>query len=251
MITHYRTSGFVIKKNDTGEHGRIFTVFAQDFGKIKVLGRAIRKIASKLKSGINVVSLSEIEFIQGKAYKTLTDAMVLEKFEGIKSNLEKLRTAYKINEPVDSLIKGEEKDEKIFSLLKKTYSRLNDLEFDSKQLRLLYFYFIWNLFYLLGYKPQLYKCANCQKKLVLGFFYFSSKEGGVICRACFKDDKESRRTCPENCRRINSDVIKTLRLILKREWNTLFKLKIPPFSQKLLKDITNDYYFHLLNENNN
>ena len=235
MTIHYRTRGFVIKKSDTGEYGRIFAIFTQDFGKIKILGKAIRKIASKLKSGIDVISLSEIEFIQGKAHKTLTDAVVLEKFEGIKNNLEKLRATYKINESIDSLIKGEEKDEKIFSLLKKTYSRLNGLELDSKQLHLLYFYFIWNFFYLLGYKPQLYKCTDCQKKFSTGFFYFSSKEGGVICRTCFKNNKEARR--------INSDVIKTLRLILKREWNTLYKLKIPPFSQKLLKDVTSDYYF--------
>lgn len=238
MTTHYRTSGFVIKKSDTGEYGRTFTIFTQDFGKIKVLGRAIRKITSKLKSGIDVVSLSEIEFIQGKAYKTLTDAMILERFEGIKSNLEKLRTAYKINESLDDLIKGEERDEKIFSLLKKIYSRLDNLGFDSKQLRLLYFYFIWNFFYLLGYKPQLYKCADCQKRLVPGFFYFSPKEGGVICQVCSKNNKGAKR--------INSDVIKTLRIILKREWGVLSKLKIPPFSQKLLKDITSDYYFYLL-----
>ncbi|MBU4204806.1 recombination protein O N-terminal domain-containing protein [Patescibacteria group bacterium] len=73
MALHYRTIGFVLKKNDIGEADRIFTVFTLDFGKVKISGKAIRKIASKLKGGIDVISLSEIEFIQGKAYKTLTD----------------------------------------------------------------------------------------------------------------------------------------------------------------------------------
>ncbi len=86
MALHYRTCGFVIKKNDIAEADRIFTVFSQDFGKIKILGKAIRKITSKLKSGIDTFYLSEIEFIQGKTYKTLTDSVVLEKFENIKKN---------------------------------------------------------------------------------------------------------------------------------------------------------------------
>lgn len=238
MALHYRTCGFVVKKDDASDANRIFTVFTQDFGKIKILGKAIRKIASKLKGGIDVISLSEIEFIQGKSYKTLTDAVILEKFEGIKNNLDRLKTAYEINGSIDGLVKGEEKDEKIFSLLKTVYLRLNDLELDSIQLRLLYFYFIWNLFFLLGYQPQLYKCANCQKKLLPEFFYFSPDEGGVICLSCSQKIKKSQR--------INSDVIKTLRLILNRDWGTISKLKIPPFSQKMLKDISSDYYFYLL-----
>jgi len=93
MAIHYRTCGFVIKKDNIGEFDRIFTVFSQDFGKIKILGKAIRKIASKLKSGIEIISLSEIEFIQGKTHKTLTDAIILEKFDNIKKDLSRCSAA--------------------------------------------------------------------------------------------------------------------------------------------------------------
>lgn len=235
MALHYRTSGFIIKKKDVSEADRIFTIFTKDFGKIKVSGKAIRKISSKLRGGIDMVSLSEIEFIQGKNHKTLTDSVVLENFKGIKDNLVKLRIAYKIAEVLNNLIKGEEKDERIWELLNETFEKLNNQPLVVGYWPLIYYYFLWNFFSILGYQPELYKCVACQKKLIPGFLYFSSGDGGIVCNRCTKTRK-----------RINTDTVKILRLILKDEQNLLFKLKIPPFSKKLLTDISKDYYKHLL-----
>lgn len=81
MFVHHRTKAIVLKKVDRKEADQLFTLYTEDFGKLTVLGRAIRKISSKLRSGIEIFYLSEIEFIQGKAYKILTDAVLIEKFE--------------------------------------------------------------------------------------------------------------------------------------------------------------------------
>ncbi|NQU82868.1 MAG: recombination protein O N-terminal domain-containing protein, partial [Parcubacteria group bacterium] len=80
-FTHYRTRGFFLKNEARGEADEIFTLFTSDFGRIRVLGRAIRKITSKLRSGAGLFYYSEIEFIQGKQYKTLTDAVLIDKFD--------------------------------------------------------------------------------------------------------------------------------------------------------------------------
>ena len=76
MATYYRTQGYVIKKTGLREADQLFTIYTEDYGKIDVLGRGIRKITSKLRSGIDLFCFSEIEFVQGKAYKTLTDAKI-------------------------------------------------------------------------------------------------------------------------------------------------------------------------------
>ena len=81
MTLRYKTEGFVFKKEDNLDSNRIFSIFTKDFGKVEVLGRGIRKINSKLKGGIGLFSLSDIEFVQGKIRKTLTDAVFLEKFK--------------------------------------------------------------------------------------------------------------------------------------------------------------------------
>jgi DNA repair protein RecO (recombination protein O) len=243
MAVCYRTEGFVFKKDDRFEADRIFTVFCRDFGKIKVLGRAIRKIASKLRSGIDIFYLSEIEFIQGKSQKTLTDAIALEKFKNIGKDLIKLKTSYQIAQILDRFIKGSEKDDKIWDLIAETFEKLNRQEPEN-----IYYFFLWNFFSILGYKPELFHCVICQKKLNPDIIYFSSKEGGTICHICGKNRLATQRARPEQYRRVDSDLIKILRLILKNSWQIVSRLKIQPPLQKLLKEVSEDYCSYLCSE---
>ncbi len=160
MAVHYRTLGFIFKKTDRGEADQLFAIFTKNFGKLEILGKAIRKIKSKLRSGAGLFYFSEIEFIQGKTYRTLTDAISIEKFPGIIKNLEKLIIVAQIADVIDNLVNGEERDEKIWILLNEVFKRLNNLKSE-----IIYYYFLWNLLALLGYKINLYNCAACQKKL--------------------------------------------------------------------------------------
>ena len=175
MFIHYRTLGLVLKKENRGENDQLFTFYTKDFGKLEILGKAIRKISSKLRSGTDVFYLSEIEFIQGKAQKTLTDAVLVDKFKNLRKDLKRLAVAYKISEVVDDLIKDQEKDEKIWRLVSETFHKLDNLTLLPVNYFLIYYYFLWNLFSVLGYQPEIYKCSFCQKKLEPNKIYFSIK----------------------------------------------------------------------------
>jgi len=126
MAIHYRTQGFILKKEDLGEADRVFTIFTKDFGKLEILGKAIRKIQSKLRGGMELFYLSEVAFIQGKRYKTLTDAILIDSFPNLRKDLLRLKIAYQIVEVLDNLIRGEEKDEKIWELLNETLEKLKE-----------------------------------------------------------------------------------------------------------------------------
>lgn len=241
MTAKLRTKGFVIKKKDRFESDRVFTVFTEDFGRLEIRAKAIRKIASKLRGGIDFLCLSEIEFIQGKNYKTLTDAVLIEKFNGIKENQEKLETAGKIADILDNLIKGEEKDEKVFSLLAESFDKLKNCQNNKVNCQLVYYYFSWNLFSLLGYSPELYKCAVCQNKLNPSDVYFSCEEGGVMCSQCLKTDRAAKKISP--------DTVKILRIILKKDWKLLSKLKIRDSPLSLLENISDNYYLYIKEQN--
>ena len=110
MAIHYRTRGFILKKTDLREADQVFDIYTKDFGRLKILGKAVRKIKSKLRTGAELFYLSEIEFIQGRTYKTLADAVSIERYENIRKDLEKLEIFYQIAEVTDNLIKGQEKD---------------------------------------------------------------------------------------------------------------------------------------------
>lgn len=252
MFRHYRTQGFIFKKTDRGEADRIFTIYTEDFGKLEILAKAERKIKSKLKGGLELFYLSEIEFIQGKTHKTLTDAILIENFPILRKDLERLPIAYKISEVLDNLIKGQEADEKIWNLLNEIFNKLNNLKIENEgarrrregggrgvvKLKIIYYYFLWNLLSILGYQPEVYNCPLCSKKLTPGELYWSPKEGGVICQSCFRKTKSGEK--------IESEIIKILRIILEKNWPILSKLKIEPNYLKSLNSIAESYLSHAL-----
>ncbi len=235
MTVHYKTRGLVFKKEDRQDADRIFSVFTRDFGRVEIFAKAIRKINSKLKGGIDIFFLSELEFIQGKNRKTLTDAVSIEKFKHIAQSPEKTETAGRVCGLLDDFIKGPQTDGGIWDLAEEIFTKLNRCAPAGNTF--LYYYFFWNFAALLGYKPELSKCASCGRILHPQHLYFSSKEGGVLCQGCGLEDSFAKK--------INADAVKVLRLILKKEWGILSKLKISRPSKEIFKTVSDDYYHHL------
>jgi len=208
MAVHYRTQGLIIKKIDRGEADQLLTIYSKDFGKLKVLGRAVRKIKSKLRGGADLFYLSEIEFIQGKTYKTLTDTALINGSFNIRRDLTKLSIAYQIADVLDSLVPEEQKDEDIWQLLSGTFFKLNDCQWSSTKHQLLYYYFFWNLVSLLGYGPEVGPESFCGRK-------------------------------------IDSSLAKILRIIIKRDWSLLSRLKVEKQHFESLKDISGWYKINI------
>ena len=234
MFVHYRTKGIVFKKLDRKEADQIFSIYTKDFGRLEILGKAIRKATSKLRSGMEIFYLSEIEFIQGKSYKTLTDAVVIEKFKNLRKDLKRLEIAYRIGHILDDLIKGQEKDKKIWNLLLEVFGELNDSSF--KNIEIVYYYFLWKFLSILGYRPDLYDCSACQEKLKPEALYFNPKQEGIVCKNCFsKDDIQVR---PE--------IIKIIRVIVNRDSKITFRLKINDKDLKGLEEFSKHYLSFIL-----
>ena len=204
MAVHYRTRGFFIKKTDRGEDSRLFTVYTRNFGKLKIFGKAIRKIGSKLKSGTEIFCLSEIEFIQGKNHKTLTDAVPLDKFPVIRKDFKKLKIIRQVVEVLDEFISKEEKDEHTWQLLSEIFDKLNNPQFKINYPGLVYYYFFWNFVSILGYKPEIHDCTINKAK-------------------------------------VSCDILKIIKVILRKDWPILSRLRITPFHQRLLK-IVSEWY---------
>jgi len=254
-FTHYRSQGIFLKKEDRGEADQLFTIFTKDYGKLEILGRAIRKIKSKLRSGADTFLLSEVEFIQGKTYKTLTDAVLIDKFKNLRETPQKLKIAYKVADTLDSLTAPEEEDEKIWQLVLATFRRLNDLRFTIDDLWLAYHFFLWNLFSLLGFQPELYSCPVCEKKLLPETFWFLPQEGGVVCWRCFKKLKKEPAYAEATAgkekklaKEIGVDTVKILRLFLSEDWQILPRIKITEDSKRNLREISELYLYYLKEE---
>jgi DNA repair protein RecO (recombination protein O) len=226
MFTRYRTQGIILGKVDRGEADRIFTVYTKDFGVLDLLAKSERKIKSKLRSGLEIFYLSEIEFIQGKTQKTITDAILINKFKNLRINIEKLKVAYQISGIASKLLRGQEPDKEIWRLLNETYEKINSPHLKDLKISLIFPYFLWNFISVLGYQLDLYNCFICQKKIIPGKIFLISGEGGLFCQNC--------KTKVIKSELVDMDLIKILRIFLDRNWNTLTKLKI---NENLIKNI--------------
>ncbi len=238
MHQRYRTKGIFLKKKNQGEADQLFTIFTEQFGKIDVLAKAVRKITSKLRSGADVFYFSEIEFIQGKRFKTLTDALMIDKFSNIRQSSRYLATAAAVAELADSFITKDEKDAKIWQLLLDAFQRVNlvqPLNYPTTQA--LFYYFLWNFLAILGYPPELHHCPLCEKKLLPETFFFVPQEGGVVCWRCFSSNGLKNGLWSNIC----VDTVKVLRVYLKDGWDLSGKLKIREDTQRNLLEISNNY----------
>ena len=235
MILQQRTEGFIFKKEDRLEADSVLSVFTKDFGRIEVLARAVRKINAKLRTDSEIFSFCEVEFVQGKNKKTLTDAKISERFSVIKKSPEKLETAYWISSLLQHFIKGQESDQAILDLIYESFTVLNDIEVKKREL--VFEYFFWNFISLLGYAPELSVCSLCRKSLSPQGIYFSFFDGGVVCGSCFTGKHDKIKITP--------DTVKCWRLFLKKDWNILLRLKIEEPTRVLLKEVSRQYYRYL------
>jgi DNA repair protein RecO (recombination protein O) len=204
VFVHNKTYSFILSKFDSGEADQIIVLYTREFGKLEVLARGIRKITSKLKPSVELFCLSNIEFVQGKNYKTLTDAYLIDKFKNIKNDLVRFKVIYQISDLINDLIKKQEQDIRIWRLILKIFYIVDKKEIPLEKILLMYHYLFWNLISLLGYYPEISKCKIYGKE-------------------------------------INCEIIKIIKFILDKDAKEVIRLKINKNHLTLLKNVSEWY----------
>lgn len=153
MAIHYRTEAVILKKREVGEADRVFTAFTRDFGKMTLFAMGERKITSKLRGGLEVLCLSDVEFVEGRK-NTLVDASLIERYSFLRQDLRRVRVALRAAETLNLFLKGQAKDIHIWDLLTNTLSVLNNPVVSPVKWSPLYYYFFWNLVSLQGFHPN-------------------------------------------------------------------------------------------------
>jgi DNA repair protein RecO (recombination protein O) len=238
MFFRERCLGFIFKFQEVGESDKIFSIFTKEFGKIEILGRGIRKISSKLREGMELFSISQIEFVEGRKQKILVGAQIVERFKKIKKNIKKLSIVYKISQLIDCLIRGQEKDERIYRLIFQILSRLN--RYSQRKEIFYYVFFFWKMVYFLGYELNFDFCFSCSKRLQEKI-YLDFYNGGVVCPKCFKNVKIQRE--------ISKEIAKILKAIFREELEFVERLKIDKDKLNVLFSLSEDYFNFLCQKN--
>ena len=120
------TEGIILKRINFSEADRILTVLTPDNGQVSMLAKGVRKSKSKLAGGLEIFSVSDINYIDGKSeLKTVVSTRLKVHFKSIVSNVERTMVAYDFMKIIESFSKHTETTE-YYQLLKSGLVGLND-----------------------------------------------------------------------------------------------------------------------------
>lgn len=178
-----KIKALILRSVNFHETSRILTVFSEEFGKITLIAKGVRKSKSQL-----IGILEPTNIVQAIIYKkpnrdiyTLTQAELLTSLTELKQDLKKLYLGFAILETILKLTETEDESPKLFKLAANSLFFLNKSKNNFwNQL----FYFWFEFLKLSGYQMNFFNCFGCEKEFNNGFKWrFSKNDGGILCEA--------------------------------------------------------------------
>lgn len=121
---YYKTEGLVMKKMPFGEADFLVRILSKDFGKIDILAKGARKTASKLNAHIDILNHVRVSFVKnGERLPTLTDAEILGRYDDWFLDSEHISVAGRILQTLDKIILPGSKDEELFFITLRFFSK--------------------------------------------------------------------------------------------------------------------------------
>jgi len=187
------TPAIVLRSWPYGESDRIVTFLTERHGKITGIARGAKRSIRRFSNSLEPFSLVNLSF-QDRIHSGLAFILASDlqrSFPKLSISLEKITFASYCVEITDGLIGEREESGAIFEHLKNSLIHL-----DESSASLLYLIrFELKLLTLAGYQPSLDKCRRCGKNHRRGeslLWYFSPRDGGVLCQSCSASRKESQ-----------------------------------------------------------
>lgn len=210
--------GIILSRRDFRENDQIITLYTAEKGKMEVLARGVKKIVSKNSAHLEPCFLVDVEILSGREINHLTKVQPINIFKNIRHDLHKLLIAGYTIDLANKFLQNGEKDERIFYFLREW---LEFLDQNREQGSVFAYSFILKLLFLLGFKPELEKCVNCDSEEIVGFYFAG---GGVICADCANKKRgEGKEVVP--CSKSDVDGLK---MLLNGPWEAICNLKISP-----------------------
>ncbi|RME47721.1 MAG: DNA repair protein RecO [Chloroflexi bacterium] len=176
----YRTPAIVLKRQDFGEADRILTLFTPELGKLRVIAKGVRKITSRKSGHVELFTYSNLLIAKGRNLDIVTQAETIRPFRPLREDLSRITYAYYIAELVDQFTEERDENRPLFDLLLATLQALGE----TNDLRRTARYFELRLLDAVGYRPQLFRCVQCNSEIEPVDNFFGIEAGGVLCPSC-------------------------------------------------------------------
>jgi len=231
-IMDYKYTGIILNKRDISEVDRIYTIYTLEAGKIRVLGKGVRKPNAKLAGNLESITQAEIFLAKSRGMGKITGSIAIHNFANIKTDLNLVNNVFYVFKIISRLISDEERDEKVFQLLEKYLIVMDSLADEEAKADILTLGLLFKILDEMGYRLEVEKCVHCEKKLLLENNYFSVSRGGVLCNGCFQLEHKKML--------VSNESIKLIRIFLQNKLENLIKLKVSTQDISRLKIILNE-----------
>lgn len=155
-----QTIGIVLSRTDFGEADRIITLLTPQHGKLRLMARGVRKPKSKLAGGIELFSVSDITFIQGRGeIGTLISSRLKRYYGEIVKDITRVQLGYDLIRLLHKSTEDEPEAE-YFGLLEQAFEALNDASIQPDLIRA---WFEAQLLKQAGHSPNLASDTAGQK----------------------------------------------------------------------------------------
>lgn len=220
-----KVEGIILSDTNYGESSKILNVFTKEYGMIGIMSKGCRSVKNKLRSVSAKFTYGYFYiYYKENSLSTLINVDVILTLKQILASIEKISYLSYISELVMQVLKQSD-NTMIFDTFIAAIKKMEEgydvsLITNIIEVKMLDF---------LGVLPCIDCCSICgnNKNIVT----ISSKNGGYICKNCYKDDK------------IYSDkTIKLIRLFYYVDINKISKLEISDSVKKELNEFLNDYY---------
>lgn len=224
FLSLHKVNAVVIKTMEFKENDKLVWLYTDKLGKITAIAKGARKSKSKFLSLTLPLCYGEYVLFKGKNLYNLQEGKIINSFQGLLDNLDKLTYSSYICELIDICTEEGEVNENLFKSFLTCMYLLNT---DVLDYEMLIRSFEIKLLKETGYGLSLDNCVSCRKKLSVSNYISLSHYGGV-CEECPR----------EHGIYISKPAYNSIKFLMKTPMDKIYKLNINDDVKKDIRKIT-------------
>ena len=200
----------MLKTDDFGDANRVVTLFTKEFGKLEANAYGCRRARSPLSGATQMFNHISAEISRGSKVDTIREADILNFYDALTKDLERLAYASLLFEIVNRMTFPRQRELETFELLTNSLPALN-----SRNPRIAALIGACQFMETSGVQLNFSRCVHCGVEID-GDAGISLLDGGAVCMNCL-DAAQDARPYPEALR-------KTFETMLAFNWRDETKL---------------------------
>jgi DNA repair protein RecO (recombination protein O) len=235
----FRLEALVLRHIDWGEADRLIWLYTPEMGKLHAVAKGVRKPRSRKAGHLEPFTRANLLLAHGRDLPLITQAETLDAFLPLRDDLRRTTYAAYMVELLDRFTyEGSDsphgESHNLYRLIIETLSRLcQPLDPD-----LVSRYYEVRLLDLVGFRPQLFHCAVCEREIQAEDQYFSAQQGGVLCPNCGARFSGSRP--------ISMKALKYLRHFQRSNFTQAARVELTPALNREIELMMQHYLTYLL-----